>query len=230
MKIPKIIYMIILIGIVLFGCLYVWQAVNYQKAKDEWEQQKKELQMKIGITETLMLLEVEEAKKWKEKADDTAEEVTRLEEALEEKELAHARDLEKIAELTPDELVENIRYYLKVDVSEVWLTQQGIVFSVDAGREAVRQFKSLDFHFVEKVPDLEAALAKSKKSAKEYEASAVKWEKAYNEALEGIEYWKCMYKGEYNLRLKAEKKFKLFSVETGVSTVIGVGLGLLLGR
>lgn len=230
MKISKIFLSVFLVGFLLFGFLYVWNGIQYGKKKAVWEAEVERLDVHIATLEAEVEASMDSADTWRDRAFEKVEEATELEVELQEAKRQHAVSLARIAELTPTELVLRTRIMLGASEDEVVLTPEGVVFSLDITRTLLTQLENYDFVISQQVPGMEQAAAKWKGAFKDKDKKAIDLRKANTFLLLELEEWKKKYKGEYDLRIDAERKGSLFSTQNLVmgAVVAAVVWGIIL--
>lgn len=230
MKISKIFLSVFLVGFLLFGFLYVWNGIQYGKKKAVWEAEVERLDVHIATLEAEVEASMDSADTWRDRAFEKVEEATELEVELQEAKRQHAVSLARIAELTPTELVLRTRIMLGASEDEVVLTPEGVVFSLDITRTLLTQLENYDFVISQQVPGMEQAAAKWKGAFKDKDKEAIDLRKANTFLLLELEEWKKKYKGEYDLRIDAERKGSLFSTQNLVmgAVVAAVVWGIIL--
>ena len=155
MKTLKTILAIVLSALIALSIYSVLQDQNYKKKKAAWEAETAERVKRIAALEKELLKQTTTATEWRKKADETAAESVKLRNLLSQEKLAHARDLAKVAEMAPDAIVIETRYYLQVAPQEIMLKADGIQFTIHAGRKNIGSLKTLDFTLKKEVPRLE---------------------------------------------------------------------------
>lgn len=229
MKISKIFLTIFLLGFLLFGFLYVRNSIRYEKEKAVWEARVEVLLSEIGQLEQEISVHLASADKWRDRAFEKVEELRVLERKLEEAERRHDEVLASIAELAPDELVVQARYFLSASDDDIVLTSNGVVFSIQATRQLVTDLTDYEFVIAKKIPSLNEQLEKKDGVIANKDLEIGDLRTAVDKLIEDRDKWEEMYQGEHNLRLSSEKKHSLFSVQNIVTgTVVAVVVGGLI--
>lgn len=224
MQISKIFLTIFLCGFLLFGFLYVMKSIRYGKDKAVWEARTEELQSDIKDLELEAQTHYKSAMEWMEKAEEHAEEVVVLKDTLKEEKLAHARDLAKIETLAPDEVVSELCSLLKVDNTQIVLTEEGVVFSLPASRLVLSRVQSYEFFKNVESPRKDEIISLQGQEIQDLRKTITGFENTTAALYMDIDKWKEMYQGEHKLRLDCESGFNLFSTRNlmigGVITAV----------
>jgi hypothetical protein len=231
MQISKIFLNLFLVGFLLFGFLYVRKAIQYGKDKAVWEAKAEELFNDITALEVEAEAQYASAMEWKGEADEHAEEIVDLKETLRKTRIDHARELAKINELAPDEVVSEFHSRLQVAEEEIILTEQGVVFSLAASRLVLSRVRSYDFNLAFERPLIEKIVAEQGEEIRDLRLTITGFENTTATLYKDIDKWKEAYEGEHKLRIAGEG-FNLFSTKNlvvgGVITAVLVGLSFVL--
>lgn len=220
MKISKIFFLVILAGFLLVGFCYIRNHIRYQKEKAAWEARVEVLQEEIAELEREIGVHLTDADKWRDRAFEKTEELKVMERRLVEAERRHSEVLASIAELAPDELVLQARYFLNVLEEDIVLTPQGVVFSIETTRQLITDLTDYEFQISKKVPDLEAQVKKVKSIVDDVNMENVELRGAVDKLILDRDKWKEMYYGEHKLRLASENTYSLFSTKNLVTGAV----------
>jgi len=221
MKSLKIFLGIILAGFLLFGFLYINSGIQYGKRKAVWESQKKVLNESISKLEAQIEKGKNSIQKLMDESDEAAKKIADIEKKLKAEKQQHQLDLAKVAELAPDEVVIKTREYLEVSDSEIFLTQLGVQFSLDASYTNLKKLNTLEFTLVIEIPRIEAIMGEQKQEIQKLREASDTFNGTLEKAAKLTADWKKKYEGEYALRKSAEKSFNLFSFK---NVFIGGGI------
>lgn len=232
MKISKIFFNLFLAGFLLFGFLYVYNSVQYGKKKAVWEAEKVRLNESITDHQAEAKFHAEEAEKWQESANAEATKRREVEKNLEKERLDHARDLAKIPDLAPDEVVSELHRRLQVAEKEIVLTEEGVVFSEAATRLVLSRVQSYDFHLAIEFPERDKLLASQGSEIRDLKGVIFNKDGTITSLELERDDWKAKFEGEETLRKASESSFNLFSTKNlvvgGVIVAVLVGLSFVL--
>ena len=232
MQALKIFLTVFLAGFLLFGFLYVYNGINYSKKKAVWGAEKDRLNIEIADAEVKRKFHEGEAKKWQDAADVEEAKTKEIRKKLDQERVAHARDLAKIQELAPDEVVSDLCRRLQVDETEIILTEQGVVFSLAASRLVLSRVQSYDFHLAFEFPERDKLTASQGKTICDLKGVIFNKDGTISTLTIERDSWKKKFEGEERLRKASESSFNLFSTKNlvvgGVVVAIIVGLSFVL--
>lgn len=221
---------LLLFGVVWFGVSFIKGKAQYQIDKETWETEKAGLQKNIDKLGREIKAEEQKAVDALARADEWAEKAEEIEKQLSTERLEFARRLEAIATMAPDQLVLAHHFHLSVDSTQVWLNKMGLQFTLDAARVNLKFLDERQFYLKTEKPGLESLITVKDNRIGELNISNTSLTSAnLNLHLENTDL-KVQVKGEYTLRLKAERliRFKLFSTETAIGAAIGLVLGVVI--
>ena len=145
MRVGDVLLVVLLVGIMLVGIYVFNQKAKYKQDKEEWLQTKADLQVQIDVASAKAVEEERNAVEALARADEYADDKKELQEQLRVERLGHARVLNQIKTLAPDQIVIAHHYHLDVGSTEVWLNSFGIQFTLDASRKNLTVLERYEF-------------------------------------------------------------------------------------
>ena len=221
-----------LTAIFLLGFWSVRSCVHYEKKKEAWEEEKRDLLVQAADAEIIANKALDGARAARVVADEHRERVIEITEKIVRTEAELENILGSVLELAPDAQVVRSRVLLGVEDSDIVLTRKGVLFSFDAMIKATQAFVHLDFTLKKTIPEYKFAILEQKEEINDLRKATDEYEISIKGYEEGITKWKKLYEGEFKLRIDAENKFSILSkkdvyIISGVAITV-VGLILLL--